>query len=71
MDLQQEGWQENHLMSWSYMRDRIRCVKFNSDDVPPRFELFLLDDGQQKVEYKEETREYILHLHTTFTNLTL
>lgn len=31
-------------------------VKFTSDDVPDRFELFLLDDGQQKIEYKEETR---------------
>lgn len=28
----------------------------NADDVLSRFELFLLDDGQQKVEYKEETR---------------
>ncbi|KAJ4380167.1 DNA-directed RNA polymerase II core subunit [Didymella sp. IMI 355093] len=25
-------------------------------NAPDRFELFLLDDGQQKIEYKEETR---------------
>ena len=30
---------------------------FNADDESDRFELFLLDDGQQKVEYKEETRK--------------
>ena len=29
----------------------------SSDNVPDRFELFLLDDGQSKVEHKEETRE--------------
>lgn len=29
----------------------------SSDNVPDRFELFLLDDGQSKVEHKEETRK--------------
>ena len=28
-----------------------------SDNIPDRFELFLLDDGQSKVEHKEETRK--------------
>lgn len=32
-------------------------VAFKSDIVPDRFELFLLDDGQSKVEHKEETRK--------------
>jgi DNA-directed RNA polymerase II subunit RPB11 len=29
----------------------------NVDKDAPRFELFLLDDGQQKIEYKDETRK--------------
>ncbi|KAJ4987788.1 DNA-directed RNA polymerase ii subunit rpb11 [Stagonosporopsis vannaccii] len=32
------------------------AVRFISDNPSNRFELFLLDDGQQKIEYKEETR---------------
>jgi hypothetical protein len=36
-----------------------RFVGHKADyDADDRFELFLLDDGQSKVEYKEETREY-------------
>ncbi|KAF2994801.1 DNA-directed RNA polymerase II core subunit [Curvularia kusanoi] len=37
-------------------RARGRDIIHKADDVPDRFELFLLDDGQQKVEHKEETR---------------
>lgn len=32
-------------------------IQHNADDVSPRFELFLLDEGQQKIEVKEETRK--------------
>jgi hypothetical protein len=36
-----------------------RYVSHKADhDDENRFELFLLDDGQSKVEYKEETRKY-------------
>ena len=34
-----------------------RYVSHKADHDYDRFELFLLDDGQSKVEYKEETRK--------------
>jgi DNA-directed RNA polymerase II subunit RPB11 len=34
-----------------------RYVSHKADAIEPRFELFLLDEGQQKVETKEETRK--------------
>ena len=41
-----------------------RYVSHKADhDYENRFELFLLDDGQQKVEYKEETRKLPSHIH--------
>jgi DNA-directed RNA polymerase II subunit RPB11 len=33
-------------------------VSHKADGPENRFELFLLDDGQSKVEYKEETRKH-------------
>jgi hypothetical protein len=39
-----------------------RHVSHRADhDDENRFELFLLDDGQSKIEYKEETRKYPTH----------
>jgi DNA-directed RNA polymerase II subunit RPB11 len=39
-----------------------RFVSHKADhDAECRFELFLLDDGQQKIEYKEETRKSTCH----------
>lgn len=39
--------------------------KKNANKKPPntRFELFLLDEGQEKVEEKAETRMYNTHTH--------
>ncbi|KAF9692640.1 hypothetical protein EKO04_009707 [Ascochyta lentis] len=49
-------WKENNPKTHRINEAKDCSVIFSSDDVPPRFELFLLDEGQQKVEYKEETR---------------
>ena len=37
-----------------------RVVAHKADNVPDRFELFLLDEGQEKVEEKAETRKYFI-----------
>ena len=45
----------------STQRDKLKgnChIEFKPDAIPNRFELFLLDDGEKKVETKEETRTY-------------
>ncbi|KAF1358061.1 RBP11-like subunits of RNA polymerase [Lizonia empirigonia] len=52
---QDAGWRDDESLFFAN-RHKISVVKFSPDDIPNRFELFLLDDGQQKVEYKEETR---------------
>lgn len=50
------GWRDEESQFFANTH-KISVVKFSPDDIPNRFELFLLDDGQQKVEYKEETRK--------------
>ena len=62
------GWRDDDPLSWNINRDKTNKVKFSSDHIPDRFELFLLDDGQQKVEYKEETRKSSVHLSTNSAN---
>jgi len=46
-------------VEWRITKAEDCIMRTCSDNVLPRFELFLLDDGQQKVEYKEETRKFI------------
>ncbi len=43
--------QRNHLKGNHYISHRA------DDDSHDRFELFLLDEGQKKVEWREETRK--------------